>query len=104
MNWAALLVLRYNRPKQNKRKLLTCLLYLACILHVKQEIQGLSPSPGTFTVMFILSIYLYILYNKVLRRVCLSVCLRAINSKTTEWIFMRFLPIDRVILPEHSGI
>ena len=33
----------------------------------------------------------------------LSVCLQAINSKTTERIFMRFSPIDRVILPENTG-
>ena len=34
----------------------------------------------------------------------LYVCLSAINSKTTEQIFMRFSPIDRVILPENTGI
>ena len=34
----------------------------------------------------------------------LSVCLSAINSTTTERIFMRFSPIDRVILPENTGI
>ena len=33
-----------------------------------------------------------------------SVCLWAINLKTTERIFMRFSPIDRVILPENTGI
>ena len=30
--------------------------------------------------------------------------LSAINSKTTERIIMRFSPIDRVILPENTGI
>ena len=34
----------------------------------------------------------------------LSVCLHAKNSKTTAQIFMGFSPIDRVILPETSGI
>ena len=36
--------------------------------------------------------------------VCLSVCLLAINSKTTARIFMGFSLIDRVIHPENSGI
>ena len=34
----------------------------------------------------------------------LSVCLLTKNSKTRERIFMRFSPIDRVILPENTGI
>ena len=34
----------------------------------------------------------------------LSVCLLTKNSNTTERIFMRFSPIDRVILPENTGI
>ena len=34
----------------------------------------------------------------------LSVCPLAINSKTTARIFIRFSPIDRVILPENTGI
>ena len=34
----------------------------------------------------------------------LSVCLLTKNSKTTERISMRFSPIDRVILPENTGI
>jgi hypothetical protein len=36
--------------------------------------------------------------------VCLSACLLAMNSKNTARIFMRFSPVDRVIIPENSSI
>ena len=50
------------------------------------------------------SIYTYYKTKSSAASVCLSVCLLAINSKTTAQIFMGFSPIDRVILPKNSGI
>ena len=48
-------------------------------------------------------IYIYIIYYKT-KSSAASVCLSAINSKTTERIFTRFSPIDRAILPENTAI
>jgi hypothetical protein len=51
---------------------------------------------------------IYIYKAKSLRHVCLSVCLsvclNALNSKSTERIFMRFSPMDRVIREEGLGV
>ena len=49
-------------------------------------------------------IYTYYKTKSSAASVCLSVCLRAKNSKTTARIFMGFSPIDRAILPENSDI
>ena len=53
---------------------------------------------------FIFIIYTYYKTKSSAASVCLSVCLRAKNSKPTTRIFMGFQPIDRVIHPENSGI
>ena len=48
------------------------------------------------------NIYIYTYYKTNFSAA--SVCLLTKNSKTITRIFMRFSPIDRVIIPENTGI
>ena len=63
-----------------------------------------STKKGKKVILHNLSIYKYYKTKSSAASVCLFVCLLTKTSKTTQQIFMRFSPIDRVILPENTGI
>ena len=79
------------RPKKNKIINASIILIFNFDVFDKNEMEILRESLVIYT------------YYKT-RSSAASVCLHAINSKTTARIFMRFSPIDRVIFPGNSGI